>query len=524
MDMRRLPPLPRPLTLFFLLATLAFWPAGQAWAQNLQGPTEATLQAADLGSAQVGVCVIDLQTGQTLVELLADTPLIPASNMKLVTTAAALHVLGPDFVFKTDLRFIDGDAAAGLDGHQGADPVLLIVGDGDPAFGDPDLLAQHGLSFDQLIDRWVDAVVEAGVARYETLLIDDRVFDRDFVHRSWPTDQLNRWYCAQVAGLNFHDNVLHVLPQPASAASLTAVVDVFPDMPFLQIRNRITTGREHRVGFERTPGTNRYDFFGTVRDRATRPWKVTVHDPPMLLGELLRYELAQAGVSVGTVRRVGGDEAVPPSALLHRVQTALPPVLNRTNRDSMNLFADALFKRMGYAVTGTPGSRATGAAAIRTALQQTLGPSAAVVQVADGSGMSRDNRVTARVLAGLLANAWQDPDTAELFVSSLARAGRTPDGRDVSVGNFDGRFTRLTPGSYVYGKSGYINSVSSLSGFLVRPGEPTVDGSEPEPRLYAFSVLVNGYAGHAAPADVKRLLDRIVEAWDDALQPAPATN
>jgi hypothetical protein len=51
-----------------------------------------------------------------------------------------------------------------------------------------------------------------------------------------------------------------------------------------------------------------------------------------------------------------------------------------------------------------------------------------------------------------------------------------------------------------------------------------VDGSEPEPRLYAFSVLVNGYAGHAAPADVKRLLDRIVEAWDDALQPAPATN
>ena len=131
--------------------------------------------------------------------------MIPASNQKLLTAGAALHVLGPDFEFTTRLI---------LNGKY-----LTIVGDGDPTIGDVEL---HGLTdwsqenkmLDKELQPWVEAVKTAGVKNIDTLFVDARIFDQNFVHPSWPANQINNWYCAQVSGLNYHLNVVHFLPAP----------------------------------------------------------------------------------------------------------------------------------------------------------------------------------------------------------------------------------------------------------------------------------------------------------------------
>src|SRR5690606_33014258 len=137
--------------------------------------------------------------GEVLAALEPDKPMIPASNMKVVTTAAALDVLGPEFVFRTELLL--QDARGGL-------PELIVKGDGDPAFGDPILMSQHGLQVEQLLTSWADAIANTGHKRFARLVVDDRVFDEDLSHDEWPRPDLVKGYGAQVAGLNFYTNVV----------------------------------------------------------------------------------------------------------------------------------------------------------------------------------------------------------------------------------------------------------------------------------------------------------------------------
>src|SRR5690606_35315477 len=119
-------------------------------------------------------------------------------------------VLGPDFFFRT--TFIH-------DGER-----FWVVGDGDPAFGDPALLelmsardetgaTRQGMDVDELLALWVNAARAAGIERVDELVVDDRIFAREFVHPTWPVEQLNTRSFAEVAGLNFHTNVLHFRPR-----------------------------------------------------------------------------------------------------------------------------------------------------------------------------------------------------------------------------------------------------------------------------------------------------------------------
>ncbi|MHC5027953.1 MAG: D-alanyl-D-alanine carboxypeptidase, partial [Planctomycetota bacterium] len=166
-------------------------------AADLRTDIESAVRKAKVGPS-IGISVVDVQSGRVLYESKQDELMIPASNMKLLTTGAALHVLGPEFRFSTKM-VLDGDR-------------LIVVGDGDPAFGDPKLLRlmaagdKDGLDVEEFLDLWVNAVHDTGITSVSEVLVDDRVFDRAFVHSTWPIDQLNQHYCAEVAGLNFHAN------------------------------------------------------------------------------------------------------------------------------------------------------------------------------------------------------------------------------------------------------------------------------------------------------------------------------
>ena len=452
-------------------------------------------QAADLKDTQVAIMVMDLDSRKVLAAIDADQPVIPASNMKLITTAAALDMLGPDFAFQTTLALVNNV-------QPGERPSLLIKGDGDPAFGDPVLLQLHELTIEDLLDHWVNAVLNTPHRHFAQLLVDDHVFDDQFVHDTWPENQLHRGYAAQVAGLNFHQNVVHVMLIPSREPGQAVSARLFPESSYMRTINRATTGSRHEYWVDRRIGGNDLVFGGSVRETPPAPVAVTVHDPPLFLAHVLKRRFEQAGITIDAIQRAAPQASTDELQPLHVVRTLLPAVLDRTNQDSQNLFAEALLKRLGHAMTAAPGSWDNGSAAVRLALRNRLGPGSAVVQVADGSGLSRENRVTARLMVQLLQSLHDDddPQRYQLFQNSLATAGQD--------GTLSTRMANLQ--STIHAKSGYIHSVSALSGYILLP----TDDDQPQ-RTIAFSFIFNGFQPPHSNAQMRRLQDsfiRIIEA------------
>lgn len=465
---------------------------------DLTSQTQAIINAADLRKTEVGVYIYDLDNNTPLASINPDRPLIPASNMKVFTTAAALQTLGPDFVFRTELQMLRAGVVKGT-----TNPTLVIKGDGDPAFGDPDLLAKHGLDIEKLLDTWINAVKTTGVKTFDKLIIDDRVFDQDFVHPSWPADQLNQWYCAQVAGLNFNDNCVDLYPEPTVAGQSPRVL-IWPLVPAINITNRAMTGGGDTFWVSRKAGTNDMVFYGKVKNRRTSPINVTIHDPPIFFGELMKHRLSQAGITVASIVRPESDDQLPQGQVLHVIQTTIDQVIQRCNKDSQNLFAEALFKRMGRKVTGRPGSWDNGAAALRIFLHNRLGARSASLSIADGSGMSRDNKITSRSMVDVLQAMATDPKMSEIFLDSLSVAGED--------GTLRKRFADLKD-AQVLGKSGYIRSVSTLSGIVI-VNDPTRPNGK---RTILFSLLFNGFEPPVYLHAVRDTQDKLVKLIYDSV-------
>ena len=493
--------------------------AGAARA-DLSGDVTEAIRDAALGATEVSVLVQDARSGEVLVEVSPDRAMVPASNMKLVTTAAALGTLGADFTFTTRLQLLpgepqlaQGDAEPVLAAPHRGQPSLIVRGDGDPAFGDPTLLAQAGFdNVDAFLQLWVDAVVETGHTRFDRLIIDDRVFDMGFIHPDWPEYDLPRRWCAQVAGLSFYDNVLDVRPIPAARVGVAPTIEMYPFFPALQDQtlNRARTGAADSFVLDRQMGANRFIFRGTVKRRRESPFQVTVHDPPLFFGEYFRYRLERAGVRVDAVERAEAAARYPGAETLHAVNTTLAGVVDRTNQDSQNMFAESLLKRMGHAATGRPGSFENGAAAVGRFLNEELAGSVALssVAVADGSGMSRNNRVSARLLVELLITMYRDAALGPPFTASLSHAGQNGTLRR-RLGDLSGQ---------VYGKSGYLGQsadyASSLSGYLVVPGATPGGAEGGPPRVLAFSLLFNGFKPPLSNVRVKALQDEVLGLVD----------
>ncbi len=487
-----------------VLLTLVTVSAPASASAGLRDDVERLVRVAPLKGAKVAVSIREGSGGSALVSFDANEPLMPASNMKMLTTGAALHVFGPDFEFVTRM-LRDGDR-------------LVIVGSGDPAFGDPALLSQmttpQGLPLDVegFLRLWVDAVKAAGITRVSEIVVDDRVFDREFIHSTWPMDQLNRDYCAQVAGLNFHANVLHFHFRPRSGMP-PDISDIRPRANWLKVTNNASSNTDskarHEVGIARKLGTNDLLFRGNVKFPSSTPLSVTFDNPPAFFAQLMANRLTAAGVDVQGYRVADVND--PPATgqpIGPVIVTPLRTIVTRCNQESDNLYAEAMLKRMGHDLTGEPGSWMNGGAVLRHVVHERLADPglAGALIVADGCGLSRGNKVTAALMTAWLESIASDPKFGEVFIDSLAVGAES--------GTLRRRYQSMDlSGAVVQAKTGFINSVSCLSGFVTAP-----DG-----RRRSFSVLINGFEAGTL-AEARKLQDQIVRAIaQDLAKSVPAT-
>ncbi|NOG55156.1 MAG: D-alanyl-D-alanine carboxypeptidase/D-alanyl-D-alanine-endopeptidase [Planctomycetes bacterium] len=472
-----------------------------ARAADLASDIDRLISASELGSSRVAYSVVDIDSGTTLASRNDRLQMLPASNMKLLTSGAALLVLGQDFAFETTL-------------HLSADgKTLFVTGSGDPALADPDLLQEMGLDVEDFINRWVsDVAAHPSADTIRTVLVDGRVFEAKRVHPSWELDDLDKAYGAEVCGFNFYRNILQVYAQPARQVGLAPEVFVMPDVTrIIPFRNNAQTAdaggapAPAGVWISRTRGENEFTLYGHVK--TPQRAEITVSNPGNLMAQVLADRLKRHGLTIESARLATAQDPKPEdgtTVIGTIVRTPLPTVLRRCNTDSENLYAEALLKRIGYAVTGQPGSWVNGGAIVRLVVSKKLGPALSTdVTISDGSGLSRDNRVTARLLSAWLREMYREESIRDVYVDSMAQAGET--------GTLSNRFRTVELDGRVAAKSGYLSGVSCLSGYVI----------EPNGTAASFSILVNNIPATGKNAisisTVKRFHERLVDLIDKQL-------
>lgn len=445
----------------------------------------------DDSGAIVSARVIELPSGRELFADAPDAPFMPASNLKLVVTAAALDALGPEYTFKTYL------ARSGDD--------LWIVGTGDPAIGDPRIAAAAGHTTETLLEEWATALAKTGCTSVAgDICYDESYFEPRQVHPHWDEEDLVHWYACPVSGLNFNDNCIDVTITPG-AAGQPVQYTVMPRNTMTTIVNQCTSGTEEQeASIAKLPDRQTYVLSGVAKEREKLKSK-PVDTPGAFFADAFRAVLQDKGIPVaGTIREIqtARDEHGAPldCRIIAVHESSMTDALWRTNKNSQNLFAECLDKALGrhWAVEhgrDEPGSWANGSEAIH-AFMRKYGIDSSRLVVDDGSGLSRGDRVTARLLTDLLAAMAKHPH-AEAYRASMARGGVD--------GTISERLTDLK--GRIMAKTGYIGGVRTLTGYV-----QTEQG-----RWLAFSFLYNKIPGPVRPYEV--LQDdacRVLADWQPA--------
>ena len=404
--------------------------------------------------------VVDPGSGDTVYSYNAKKPLIPASNMKLVTTAAALKYLGPRFEYQTQVAL--------------SDDTLVVVGSGDPLLGDKDTDDRNGRLPGWAIERIAQALQARNVTEINDIVIDTSVFDRQRVHPSWPARDYNKWYACEVCGLNYNDNCIEVTTTNVGGR---IAIEIAPPTRFVEIINQVeaVSSGEEAVGANRTTQPNRITIFGRCRTKQG-PFKVAIEQPANFFGSLVAERLRSSGITVkGKVieRPLDANAKIKP---LVEFMTPIADVLERANTDSLGLAAEALLKTIDAHNNADKkmGSWVGGRELVRQYLTR-LGIPSSEVNLDDGSGLSRENRLTANAISKVLLDVHKSANW-ELFRSSLAVGGEQ--------GTIDRYFSEPKYRGNIFGKTGYISGVRSFSGVCQTQAGP-----------YIFSVLSNGPRG-----------------------------
>jgi D-alanyl-D-alanine carboxypeptidase/D-alanyl-D-alanine-endopeptidase (penicillin-binding protein 4) len=436
---------------------------------RLAARIDSILARPQLSRATWGIEVREASTGRTLYARNASRPLVPASNLKLIVSAAAAHHLDPDYRFRTSVY------AAGTvrDGVLEGD--LVLYGRGDPMIS-----ARYFPSRTAVLEMLADSLLARGIRRISGgVVADESWMDRERVRGDWEAYDQRWWYAAPVGALGMNDNSIDFTIRPGASAGAPARITGSPASSAWTLENAsrtVASDRPHTFDLERgsAPGAVRaYGNLplGTGADEES----FAVDNPARFTGIVFREVLERKGIDVTRdAVRIVSDPAESTVAgatpVAEWLSPPLPQAIGPVLMNSQNWFAELLVKTMGREVRGE-GSWAAGLALEREFLTRVVGIDSADFVLRDGSGLSAGNRVTARALVQLLDYVRRTPRQA-VVRGALPFSG-------AENGSLRSRLTDLR--GRVAAKTGYIGGADSLSGFITMP-----DGRE-----IIFCIIVN---------------------------------
>lgn len=443
-------------------------------------PTTAAGLANDLAnsvgrikSGQFGVMVTSLTRGDTLFAYNAAAPMMPASTMKLLTTAIAFERLGPTYQFSTDaLR----DGEIGPDGTLNGN--IYIRGDGDPSFSGRFLGGKPAAA----INRLAELVASQGIKRINGNVIGDpSAFDDERIPQGWLSRYLQAGYAARVSGLSLNENLVWVSIS-GSGVSLEPSTSALPLVDLVRFVNG--SGANIRIGRK---GDGTIIVSGTMgRNAGPRRYVYVVDDPAGFATGAFRNALLAQGITLNGSTRIG---RTPGSAT--KIASFVSPTLDRLaaamNRESINHYAELIFRNAARGRNHeVQGSAGTGQAALRNFFATKVGTDTTLLRFADGSGLSTLDRVTPRAMTQLLGYAHRS-SWGPWYHASLPVAGESELlRRRMRGGQAQGN---------LHAKTGTTNEVIGLAGYVT-----ALDGE-----VIAFTFLYNGRDRWTAKSMIDRM-------------------
>jgi len=459
--------------------------------QKTQLQTEIDLFTNDpvMKNGSFGLLVVDAATGEVIAEHSPDLSLVPASTMKLFTTAAALEILGSGKRFRTSFGYEGRISDGVLEGN------IVIRGGGDPT------LAMGDQTRKILYSNWIERIKKAGIdSVHGSVIGDGTIFDKDYIPYTWTWGEVNLAYCAAASGLSVNGNTfmlfLEARKRERFRPSLEKVTPYIPDQYF-ENRTVETENEEEEIYLVGHPFSDQKMIRGVIPSRKEEAALVaSVSNPPLAFAADFTTVMAAKGIAVsGPPVSLADSDSL--EKLLEKAQITelsginsptVASIIHTTNQNSYNFFAETLLKHMGLKIMRY-GSTDAGAKAVYNYFRN-KGMDTDGLCVFDGSGISRYNSATARQMVWVLNFMLSSPDYP-IFRNSLSVAG---------VSGTLGHLLNGTPAEgNLLAKSGTMSRVKSYAGYI-----HAVSGRE-----LIFAVIANNF--NCPGPEMTRKLERLME-------------
>jgi serine-type D-Ala-D-Ala carboxypeptidase/endopeptidase (penicillin-binding protein 4) len=452
--------------IFFICLSVSSFP---------QEKSSGTLLAdSSLMHASLSLCIADANTGEVLFDYNSGISLAPASVMKLITSAAAIELLGPDYTFKTTVGYTGNlnKRTGRLKGN------LIILGGGDPTLGSK----YFPESQTDFLSGWITAIKKFGIKRIKGRVItDDSYFDYLPVPAKWLWEDEGNYYGAGAYGLSVYDNTYEIHLQTFADSTIPVIKKILPEECRPELSNFLIASGTSDEGYVfAAPYSSRGWLSGTIPvNKDEFVLKASITDPPLLLARIVTEKLRTDGIKTSgnptTIRlsqNYKGDKLV---AITETISPPLSDIIGVLNHESVNLFAEHLIKELGKRFRND-GSTAAGASVINDFLKSS-GLDTNGMFIEDGSGLSPLDAINTRELVRLLVYMKKNGKHFGEYYASLPDAGK-----DGTLKNY---FKDPVFDSRLRAKSGSMTRVRSFAGYFT-----TISGKN-----MVFSIIINNYSG-----------------------------
>ncbi len=454
----------------------------QLWAQNsFETAVSDLLKLPEYKNASVGMHVVDLASGETVYNLNADKMLVPASTMKLITTATAFEILGADYRFETKVGFTGN---IGKEGELNGD--IVLIGGADPALGS-EYFQEHYTDF---LINWARKIKDAGIKKVNgNLVLDGSVFDSERVPDTWIWGDIGNYYGAGPNAFTVYDNMFRItFSSPKKVDKLTKVIATYPKIEGMTIDNEVRSADDNidNAYVFGGPFDKTRIIRGTIpRNRKAFTIKAAMHQPEEILANDFLTALATEGVFVSGQISYEKVREKDFEVVYIQESPSLTEIGEVLNHESVNLFAEHFLKQIAVEKNGY-GNRNEAIDLLKEFWEQ-KGISTEYLFMEDGSGLSHFDAVSPRFFTQLLTYMSDNDD----FIASLPVAG------EGTLKRFD---KKLLPGSTFQAKSGSMTRVRCYSGYLKADSGKTL----------VLSMMFNQFSGSHSEL-IKQIEKLVVE-------------
>jgi len=438
-----------------------------------------------LTNTSICIAISDSQTGEIIIKSEPQQSLEPASIMKLVTTATALEVFGPDFRFKTTL------IASGTIKNDTLFGDLQIIGGGDPTLG-----SNYFPENNHFLDEWVQAIRNNNIkVVMGNIQLDASIYESEMIPNTWLWEDIGNYYGAGASGISVYDNLYEIhLSSEAEAGKPTKTERINPEIPGLELQNEVLSSdiNSDQTSVFGSPMENHRIIRGTIpKNKSDFIIKASMPDPLALLASEFRKKLVTDGIFFSGVTKFGkviqNDAA---KMILSVIQSpTLKEIIKVTNHESVNLFAEHFLKHLAFNNTGL-GSTTEGCKFI-VEFWKNKGLDMTGFFMNDGSGLSRFNAITAAQMVNILNYMKTKSNYFDTFYQSMATVGN---------GTLTVFRNENFPNQCLHAKSGSMTRVRCYAGYL------NTDSG----RQLSFTVMLNNFSCSQTEA-IKKIEEILVD-------------